>query len=203
MAQQVQELIEKIKSEGIQAAEEKAKEIERQAKARAEEIVRQATREAEHLVAQARQEARKIGEATTMALKQAARDTLLSLRQEIEKRLHKILALRVAEVLSGDQLGRLLTDVIKGAVSDQNKEVRICLNEQDAKALTDTVLQSFQEELKNGLTIKASGEMGSGFTMSFDQGRSAFDFSDASLAEYLGQYVNDRVAALIKESMDS
>ena len=100
MSQQVQELIEKIKTEGVQAANQKAKEIEGNAKTVAQKVASDAQVQAQRIIADANAQAKKIQESTQMALKQAARDTLLALRKEIETVLRKIISKQVSDSLS-------------------------------------------------------------------------------------------------------
>ena len=56
MSSQVQELIDKIKSEGVLEAQQKAKTIEEQAKAQAHKIIEEAKREKERLIHQAQED---------------------------------------------------------------------------------------------------------------------------------------------------
>ena len=64
MSQQVQELIDKIKQDGIQQADQKAKEIEGQAQAKAQQIINEAENKAEQLIASAKEEIKKMEEST-------------------------------------------------------------------------------------------------------------------------------------------
>ena len=81
MSQQVQELIDKIKAEGLAAADQKARELEEQAKRNAQGILNEANKRAQDLLLDAEEEIRKKQEASRMALQQASRDTLLSLKK--------------------------------------------------------------------------------------------------------------------------
>jgi hypothetical protein len=59
-------------------------------------------------------------------------------------------------------------------------------------------LEKLQKEIKAGITIRTADDLTGGFTISFDEGRSCFDFSEAALAEYLAKYVNEYVGKLLK-----
>ena len=107
MSQHVQELIDKIKTEGVQAAEGKAKEIEDRAKVTAEKIVADAKARAEHIIKEAGAEVERTRTSTESALKQSARDTLLALKKEIEGTLQKVVAKEVKGALSADELARI------------------------------------------------------------------------------------------------
>ncbi len=203
MSQQVQELIDKIKSEGVQVAEDKAKEVEAQAEAKSQEIIVKAQQHAEQILANAKQEVKKMQEATRMSLKQSSRDTLLSLREEIEQNLQKIIMADVSDALTTESLARILENLIQGFFKDKpdDESIFVNLNSEDLKQLKDGFIHKLQTQLKKSIKLQASNDIGSGFSISFDSGKSAFDFTDASLAEHLSAYLNEQVAALVKESV--
>jgi len=203
MSQQVQELIDKIKSEGVQAAEDKAREIENQAKDQAQSIIADSKRQAEQIIVEAKQEVKKMQESTRMALKQSSRDMLLSLRKEIEQTLQKIITTQVSDTLTSENLATILEAVIQKFIEDKasDSEIVVNLNPEDLEQLKSGFIAKLQKQLKQPIKFRSSDDIGKGFSISFDAGKSAFDFTDASLAEQLGSYLNTQVADLVKESV--
>ena len=199
MAEQIQELINRIKNEGIQTAEEKATQIEQDANAKATQIIADAEKQAADLKAHAQEEIKRTQESTQKALEQSGRDMLLSLRQRIEQSLNKILSQEVSGALSSDQLGKILTDVIKSTASDQGQTV-VELSANDLNALKSTVVGKLQDSVKGGVSFNSSDDIQGGFTISYDAGKSSYDFTDESLANYLGTFVNDQVATILKDA---
>lgn len=201
MSQQVQELIDKIKNEGVQAADQKAKEIEAGAKASAQKTIAAAEAQAKHIIADARVQAQKTHESTEMALKQAARDMLLALKKEIEGVLEKVISRQVKEALSPQQLSDILGGIVKASVKANlaDNDIEVTLSAGDLKKLKDGFIAKLQKEIKQPMTFRTSDGISSGFTISFDEGKSCFDFTDTSLVEYLGTYLNTQVAALLNE----
>ena len=61
-------------------------------------------------------------------------------------------------------------------------------------------MQKLQEKIKKSITFHSSEGLKTGFTISFDQGKSSFDFSDTSLIEYLGEYLKKEIFELLKET---
>ncbi|MCA9400100.1 MAG: hypothetical protein KC713_00615 [Candidatus Omnitrophica bacterium] len=204
MAQQVQELIDKIKQEGIEQAHEKADQIIKDAEAKAQSITAAAQKKADELVAQANAETKKMQESTLMALKQASRDTILTLRNDLQKILQKIITQNVRASLSSEQLGQMLTNIVKEFLQNAAGEhgVEIQLSENDFNALKDHAIAKIQKELKDGISFQVSGQIAQGFKISFDQGKSSFDFTDHALAEYLASFLNEQIAILIKEAVE-
>lgn len=205
MSQQVQELINKIKSEGIEAAEHKGHEIIEQAQQQAKSVEADAREKAEGMLREAQEEIKRLQESTRMALKQASRDTLLSLKKEIERLLIQIIKKEVAGALSPEQMGKMIEIAVKSAVDAKTVEgqVVIDLNKKDLEKLQGSLTSKLQQQLKQGIRLQSSGDVSGGFMISFDSGKSSFDFTDESLAKYLAAYLNTQTAALIKESTSS
>lgn len=203
MSQQVQELIDKIKTEGLKAADQKAQEIEGQAQKNAQKIIEEAKQEAQQMIARAKQEAQKIQTSAQTSLQQASRDMLISLRKEIGRVLQRIVAARVGDVLTTQNLASMITEVAKKAVEGDQVAggLDVAVSAHDLKELREGFLAQLQKEIKKPILLKASDDIGKGFVISFDQGKSNFDFTDAGLADYLGSYLNEQVAALLKETV--
>ena len=201
MSQQVQELIDKIKTEGVLAADQKAKEIEGGAKASAQKVVADAKTKAKHIIADAEVQAQKTRESTEMALKQSARDMLLALRKEIDGILQKVVAKEIKDSLSPEHLAGMISEVIKGSVKSNlaDNDIEVTLSALDLTKLKDGFMAKLQRQVKQPIKFKSSDGIASGFTISFDEGKSCFDFSDESLITYLSTYLNAQVISLLRE----
>jgi len=203
MSQQVQDLIDKIQSEGIHEAEQKAKEIERQAREKGEKIVADAKQEADQSIRSAERESEKIKASTSMVLQQAARDTLLNLRKEIEATLMKIVSSEIHETLTSTALEALITETVKGYIQKGSSvdDITVTLSKKDLKKLKEGFITKLKDEIKKPISCRGTDDVGAGFTISFDQGKSCFDFTDTSLVECLSGYLNSEVADLLQKSV--
>ncbi len=202
MSEQVQQLINKIKSEGIEEAQKKGKEVEDQAKAKANQIVEGAKKEAGKIIQDAQEETKKMRLSAEMTIKQSSRNTILSLRKEIENILKKIITRQVSETLTSDQLGVIIGELIKKSAAAESKaDVQVNLNPKDWEKLKNGFFTKLQNEVKQPIQFQSADDIAKGFTISFDGGKSRFDFTDISLAEYLSSYLNPHIAALVKESI--
>jgi V/A-type H+-transporting ATPase subunit E len=203
MTQQVQELIEKIKQEGIGAAEKTAREIEDEARSRAQAIVAQAGKEARQKIAEAEGEVKKLQDSARAALLQASRDTMISLRKKIESLLCAVVREQVSGAMTPEVLARVMEAAVKAAVDGgaENADITAMVNRDDLEKLEKGALAGLQKAVASGVRLQGSDDIGRGFLISFDGGKSSFDFSDQSLAEYLGAFLNARMAGLLKESV--
>ncbi|MFH1360993.1 MAG: hypothetical protein ABIJ41_08215 [Candidatus Omnitrophota bacterium] len=205
MSEQVQELINKIKSEGIQEAQNKAKQIEAEARKKAEGIVQDARKQAQQIVAQAAKDQELLKEKTEKTLQQAARDMILSLKKEIQKILHDLIAQDIKSALSTDELAEIITQAVNNFLKDQSKgdRIMIALNKGDHEKLKKDYLAKLKEKIKDGIEFKPTDQIDKGFTISFDSGKSFFDFTDESLAGYLSAMLSPEIANLFKNAFSS
>ncbi len=203
MAQQIQELINKIKQEGIEAAEQKSKELDLQAQAKAQKIIDEAKINAQKIVQDGKKEIEQMKITTQAALKQSSRDMLLTLKKEIENVLKKITQKNVNDSLTPDSLSRILGSIAEKTFSEQkeNVDIKVLLSQTDLESLKNGIIAKLQKELKGKIVFQSRDDISKGFAISFDSGKSSFDFSDKSLADYIAGFVNEEVAKIIKEAI--
>ena len=200
MAEDIRDLIEKIREDGIRAAEEKAREIEARAHESADEILASARLEAEKTLAAAQERIKREEERERALLAQAGRDLLLSLRSEINAMLGRIILSDVQDVLTPESLFGLLHAAITQYSGEEAGCIEVEVKKEDLEALEKSYLSRLREATKKNIILRPSDEISGGFIISFDNGRSCFDFSDKSLAEYIGTYLKPKLHAILEES---
>jgi V/A-type H+-transporting ATPase subunit E len=201
MAEEIRDLIEKINQEGIRAAEEKAHTIEAAAQLRADEILAQARRESEEMIAAAKDRIRRDDEKGKILLNQAGRDLLLSLRKEINAMLGRIVVSEIQQALTPEGLFNLLQEVVRNYSAGEISDITIVLNEKDREILEKNFLYKLKEETKKKIILSPSEEISGGFTISFDSGKSCYDFTDDALAEYIGTYLKPKLNRILHEAL--
>ena len=200
MAEEIRDLIEKINQEGIKVAEEKAQQIEGAAKEKADEMLARAKLEAEKIIASAKEKIARDEEREKTLLLQAGRDLLLVLRKEINTMLERIVVSEIRQALTPDYLVKILSELIKNCASGQNKDIVISLKKEDLEAMEKSLLNKLKEETKKGVILRPSEEILGGFTISFDSGKSHYDFTDKALAEYIGSYLKPKLNEILREA---
>jgi V/A-type H+-transporting ATPase subunit E len=199
MTQEIQNLIEKIQQEGVQAAETKAAAIEQAALEQAREIVRKAQAEAQVLI-QAAQDRLRQEEAVAQAnLAQAGRDFLIALRQQINTLLTGVITRNIDQALGVQELVRIIAELARDAGTGQ---ISVALSRLDAEVLEKGFLHKLQDELKKEIVLRPSDDIRRGFTISFDAGKSCFDFSDKALAEYIGTVLKPKLDEILKAAVN-
>lgn len=198
MAEEIRNLIEKIQQEGIQAAEDKSRQIQDEAKQRANEIIVKAKSEAEKILAAAKERILQMEEKERILLVQAARDMLLSLREEINAMLQRIMISEIRQSLTEEALFKILSELIKGCGIKHSCDIVVLLKKEDAEALEKKFLHKLKEEFGKGIVLKSSEEITGGFSISFDSGKSRYDFTDKALAEYIGVYLKPKLNQILR-----
>ena len=201
MVEEIRDLIEKINQDGIRAAEEKARNIEAAATQRADEIQDQARRDAEGMVAAARERIRREEESEKTLLTQAGRDLLLSLRNEINAMLDRIVVSEIHKALTPGALSTLLIEVVHRYGAGEQGDIAVALNGEDLETLEKNFLHQLREETKKNIVLRPAEEISGGFIISFDSGRSCYDFTDRALAEYIGVYLKPKLNRILQDAI--
>lgn len=200
MADQIKELIAKIQQEGVEAAQAKAKRIEEEANARAQGIIARAEKQAHQLLTQAKDEIPRMEQSSKITLEQAGRNLLLKLHEEIDALLKRIILLNLRQALKPQELTKIIVSLIENAETKDKADIIVTLNKKDLEKLEQDFLGNLKEEVKQGVTLKSSEDLQAGFIISYDQGKSHFDFSDESLAEYIAAHLKPALSEIFKQS---
>lgn len=199
MAEEIKELIEKIRSEGVRAGEDKAKEIELDALKRARQIINDAEAEAKGVLSEARESISRSEESSRSSLKQAARDCIIGLKKEILAALNKITLSHVHKALTIEETGKLIAHLLKECKAKDKGDVTVSLKKEDTDKLAGLFMSELSDELKKNLILKPSEDIRGGFTISYDHSKSYYDFTDKALAEYIGSYIRPKLSEILKD----
>ncbi len=198
---QLQELIDKIKRDGIESASEEANKMKSQADAEAKRIVDAGQKEAAAIIERGKAEAAKFEKAGTAALEQASRNLVLAFKDEIQALLDKITAQSVTAAMNDDALKALVPEVIKNWASKGSDALNIILSEADCKKLESYFTDKLASELKKGCELKSDKNLASGFRIAAKDGSAYYDFSAESTAELMSAYLNPRLQEILKTSV--
>jgi V/A-type H+-transporting ATPase subunit E len=197
---QLQELIDKIKRDGIESASEEAARLTAQAGEEAKRIVEAARREADAIIARARADAERTEKAGIAAVGQASRNVVLTFKTEIQAVLDRIVAREPASSLNDDVLKAVLPEILKGWAGKGRDSLDLILAEAQLKKLSAYFTGKLAAELKQGLELKSDRNLAAGFRIANRDGSAYYDFSAESVAELLSAYLNPALAETLKDS---
>ena len=183
MELQIQDLVSSIRKEGVEAANAEAEAILAEAKKKADSIVSTAKNEAQQYKDTAEKEINILKESAEVSAEQAQRDAVLAFKTEIQGEFEKILKTKIGKELSGDGLGKL----IRAAVAGEN--VADCVAE--VAEVSDALKSELAKEIKDGLEIRPTKGVQTGFRLASKDGSGYFDCSDDGIMEMLMPYFRD------------
>jgi len=198
---QLQELIEQIKKDGVQAAETQADSILTSAKAEAEKIISDAKAEADKILKKAKDDNDKLVSASEDAIRQAGRNLLISFRTSVTKELNAITSEKIKSVYSSKEFSDLIIKVVEAWTSNADTEdLAVLLNSKDLNLLEESLLATLKEKMLQGVTLKANDNFNGGFRIAVNNGSAYYDYSTEAVTQMLSVYLNPRVTALLKEA---
>ena len=196
---QLQELIDKIKKDGIESASGEAAKLKREAEAEAGRIVAAAQKEAADIVSRGKADAERSEKAGKAALEQASRNLVLAFKAEIQTLLDKIISQAAASAYGEDTLKAVLPELLKAWVSKGGSDsLDLLLNEEELGKLRSWATGALAAELQKGLELKSDRNLGAGFRIANKDGSAYYDFSAESVTELLSAYLNPHLAEILK-----
>jgi V/A-type H+-transporting ATPase subunit E len=196
---QLKELIERIKSEGVENAEQQAEQIVNEAEERAKKIVSDAEKEADAIRKEAEEEARKREATGRETLKQAGRDILLSTQKRLQELFDRIITRETGETMKGEYLQQLIGKAVEQLESDV-ADLSILVDEKELGNIEKGLHSKLSEELASGMEIKPLPGVEAGFRVSYKDGSAYYNFTSEGIAEILAGYLNPRLAEILKEA---
>jgi len=193
----VQELLEKIKREGIESAEAEGRKILAEAKAKGDATIAAAEKEAKAIVSRASADAERATESGRAALAQASRDLVLAFRGEIEKVLSGLVKAEVDASFDAETIKKALPAILEAWSKDGRDDLSVLLPAKDLKSLEAFFKDKLGAALKKGVELKPHSDAKTGFKIVEKGGAAYYDFSAQAVAEMLGSYLNARLASIV------
>lgn len=198
---QLQELIDKIKKDGVATAEAEAAKKIADAEKKAESIVSDAQAKAAEIIKNAKAETERMEKASEEAIVQAGRNLLLSFKDSLVGELNGLIQAETAKAETKDVLAKLIPETVKAwSKNSDASELSVLLSEKDLASLEAALTGELKTEISKGLEIKPDKTLSAGFRIGVKNGAAYYDYSAESLAEMFGAYLNPKVAALMKEA---
>jgi V/A-type H+-transporting ATPase subunit E len=198
MADQLQALIDKIRTEAVDKAATEASSIISGAEEKASSIRKAAEDEASAILARAKEAADKEVARGKAALERAARDVLILLGDRTSRLMQQWLVNDVSEALSASELAAVLKPAIeKGLLSGS---VEITLSSAQISAVEAALKKHLKDQAANGVVLKTDDAMRGGCRVKFVDQRVELDFSAAAMAEAIVALVHPSLADSIRKA---
>ena len=198
---QLQELIDKIRKDGVASATTSAQNIIAEAEKKAASIISEAEEKADGIIKNAKVETARMEKASEDAITQAGRNLIISFRDGINKELSALVGNGIAKAYDKDMLKKLIPETVKAWVATPDtKDLTVLLSSKDLKALESGLKTALKSHISKGLELKADDSLSSGFRIGAKDGSAFYDFSAESVAELFSSYLNPKTTQLMKNA---
>lgn len=198
---QLQELIEKIRKDGVESATASAGNIIDEAEKKAAAIVKEAEGKAEEIIRNAKAETARMEKASEDAITQAGRNLIISFRDGINKELSAIVASETEKAYDQDLLKKLISETVKAwAGNPDADDLTVLLSSKDLKALGTSLKTALKAKISKGLELKADDSLSGGFRIGSRRGNAFYDFSAEEVASLFSAYLNPKTTELMKRA---
>ncbi|MEN6569929.1 MAG: V-type ATP synthase subunit E family protein [Rikenellaceae bacterium] len=201
MQNKLQELTEKLYSEGLSKGREEAEKIKADAVKEAELIISKAHEESNKIIASAQKEAEDIKERVLNEVKMSSRQSYTALKHEIENMIiANAIGKPVSEVMSDSSFIKSLIQTIVNAfsqMSDKPADLSIILPEKMKGDLDNYIVNSIAQQFKGGIEIRFDRKLSSGFKIGPKAEGYYISFTDKNFEELIGTYLRPRIREII------
>ncbi len=194
----IDSLLDRIQTEGIQKAESKAREIIQAAHLEADLIITKAHQKAKNIETETKQKIEHQEKNLNKRLTQIGRDVVLNVKGEIITLFERLLLYECRSYLKGKTLQTIIIQIITNwQATHDSLNLDIFINEQDRHNLRDKLLIKLQHQAKDGIKIQGHPDISAGFRIGQRDNHLYYDFTDQAIAETLAQYLRPEIAALL------
>jgi len=206
----VQELIDRLRDEGVQEAEQQAKKILEEARQEAQAILAKAKAEADEMKATAKAEIESRDKSAMEALKLAARDAVLQLKSGVVRAFEQHVRRLVTSATTDKELIRTIVLVLAGKTAQEltkDKDLEIMVAEalfEDVKidqALKDRgkeqILALSGDMLREGIELIPSSDVQGGVSVKLAGEDLKIDLTDKAISDLLIRYMSPRFVSIL------
>jgi len=208
----VQNLVDRIRDQGVLAATEKANKILRDAEAKSAKMLADAKLEVERLRENARIEIESNRAAALEALKLSARDTVLQLKSVVSSAFEVFVQRLVTSATRDEKFIKSIVLVLadhaqKELIGDEEIEIHISesiltgeTNEKMSERTKQTILGLSSEMLREGVELIPSSEIEGGARVRLVKDKLEIDLSDKAISKLLYQRILSRFQSILEGS---
>ena len=196
MAEDLQNLIERIQKEAVNKADEKSAAIIAKANEEASRILESAKAEAAAVLEKADKDSAAYAERSERAIQQDARDVLISVGRRIEKMISEILSREVEKNLSENTIKDMLLLLARNYSTD----TELVFSEADKAKLSSFAVGEFAKVLGKGVKVESDSGIKFGFRVKVDNGKVSHEFTSDEIAASLASVVRPELAKIVSEA---
>ncbi len=194
----VEQLIDRIKAEGVETAKAESSRIVQEAEEAARHKLREAEHHAESIRADARADADRFQASAEAAVRQAARDLLLQVEDQLRRMLDAVTREQLDQALVGETLAKAVITLLQNWTPDGSDSIAVLVPEDQLPAVEKAVRAALSAKLRDGVSIQPVSGISAGFQVREKDGSAYYDFSTAGIAEIMGAFLNARLSESVR-----
>ena len=193
MEMELNNLIDKIKREGVQEAQKDADKVLAAAREKAREIIEAAETRKADIIKDGQMQAKNFKNSAEEAVKQAARDVLLALRGRVTELFGRVVKDRTSRELTADVLKEIIASAVRNFRKGGALDIEVLVAKNDRDKLQKSLFTALAKDLKARLTVTGTSGIEKGFRIGEKGKDSYFDFTGEAIAESFTRYLNPRL----------
>lgn len=186
-------LTKKIYEEGIEKAQNDAKEILDNANNKANSIIKEAENKANAILEKAQNDSAILRQKTETELSMSAKQAMASLKQQITTLISNKIAIDMTSVAFKDKefVHELMMKVIEKWNVDSNMDINVIMNDKEKEDFEKYLLAKYKNLLDNNLTLVTNNNQKDGFVIQPKDGSYKVTFSEKVFEEFFNAYLKE------------
>lgn len=186
-------LTKKIYEEGIEKAQNDAKEILEKAQNDANSIIAEAEAKAKAIVEKANNDANNLKQKTEAELSMSVKQAIAALKQQITNLISNKIAADMTKTAfkEDDFIHELMAKVIEKWNSEGNTDLNIILNEKEKETFEKYLLAKHKDLFDKNLTLVTNNNQKEGFVIQPKDGSYKITFSEKMFEEFFNSYLKE------------
>ena len=186
-------LTKKIYEEGIEKAQNDAKDILEKAKQDAENIIKDAEMKAKSIIDNANNDSANIKQKTEAELGMSVKQAVASLKQQITNLISNNIAADMTTAAFKDEefVRELMSKIIEKWNAEGNLDLNVIMNQEEKEEFEKYLLAKHKNLLDKNLTLLANNNQKEGFVIQPKDGSYKITFSEKVYEEFYNTYLKD------------
>ncbi len=186
-------LTKKIYEEGIEKAQNDAKDILEKAKKDAEDIIKEAENKAKSIIDNANNDSANLRQKTEAEIGMSVKQAIASLKQQLTNLISNKIAVDMTKSAFKDEdfVRELMSKIIEKWNPDGNLDLNVIMNQKEKEEFEKYLLAKHKDLLNNNLTLVNSSSQKEGFVIQPKDGSYKITFSEKVFEEFFNAYLKD------------
>ena len=205
MVENLENLLNRIQTEGVEKAEKEASKIIEIAREQAAQMRKESEDKAKDNLEKAEREAKIFTAHSIKTIELAGRDVIIAVGNKIESLLQDIVLHSVGEALSPETMTQMMIILVSAYTERGFSEGRISilLSSEDQKPVLKLFMEKYREIFREGIEISADEHITRGFKVSCKSDNVFHDFTREAIAESLCIFLKPQLSEIIHRIANS